>query len=945
MTLLQSIGTSQVGYRLGWALIHSLWLGAGIGAGFAAAILLLRRRSANARYLVGCIALVAMVAMPAAVFLLSPPRPAASTALPTGRPEAAAPADVHLPIPQATPADLPADYPRRPGPQPLAPVGVRSGDRSPIAAGQAGAHGKAERTSWWQQLSGTVEPALPWIVLVWCLGVLLLSARQMYAWIASQWLTRLAVRPPQDDPLGSVAALARAMSITRPVRLLNSAIVRVPTVIGWLKPVVLLPVGLATAMTPQQIEAILAHELAHIRRHDYLVNLLQSLAETLLFYHPLVWVISRRIRIERENCCDDLALAAGAEKVCYAESLLHVVRYSAASRRPLAAVALGAASRPSALRKRITRLLGRGEQGRGLRGSWPLAAAFLAVALAAACFLSCTQQPRGPAQPTAQPATPPTSADQEQAVLMVEDFFRHNYRDITKRETIQWGQAEKDTAGNLSIRYKYLATIWGKDRLVIDEVFTFSPEGKFISARTLDRSPVATQASQPQTQPDGYAGAVRPRKGTFEIHVEGADLRGVLQLLGTQGRKNIIATKEVTGTVTTDLYGVTFYDALEAVVASAGYAWTERGNVIYVGTAEQIAALAGQPSGRAGEPTTQPASRSSLSLEAAPLQLERHRLEAELDAIRKQIALAKREFPSLDSVHSVYETKFQDISKRLADLEQRQAQARADMAVIEAQDRAGTLSTSRDVQQALEQDSNLRRLQYALSDLVIERNRLAEKLGPQQEQVLELDERIKATTKELEAKRNEVTASAIRALKTRAQADLDGVSKQMTEYRDRYNEAMNTMRDLQANLTVVQALQGKEEIAMENLRRVEARLQDIRLAPPATQPAEAGQRWRRFVMLVVGKDAMTFQGQPVTWEQLPAAIEKVPDRSNTVLAVAMASDEATLREQADALGRAADLGRRFGFEYTSYVGVHPLGTKGGPTQPLPAPLPSDAPQY
>ena len=97
--------------------------------------------------------------------------------------------------------------------------------------------------------------------------------------------------------------------------------VDVPTVIGWLKPVVLLPASALAGLSPNQVEAILAHELAHIRRHDYLVNLLQTLVETLLFYHPAVWWLSRRIRAERENCCDDLAVSLCGDPVAYAAAL------------------------------------------------------------------------------------------------------------------------------------------------------------------------------------------------------------------------------------------------------------------------------------------------------------------------------------------------------------------------------------------------------------------------------------------------------------------------------------------------------------------------------------------------------------------------------------------------------------------------------------------------
>ena len=128
-------------------------------------------------------------------------------------------------------------------------------------------------------------------------------------------------RPPATRGRAMATRLSRRLHIAAPITLLESTLVDVPTVIGWLKPVVLLPASALAALSPQQLEAILAHELAHIRRHDYLVNLLQTLVETLLFYHPAVWWLSRRIRIERENCCDDLAVSLCGDPVAYASAL------------------------------------------------------------------------------------------------------------------------------------------------------------------------------------------------------------------------------------------------------------------------------------------------------------------------------------------------------------------------------------------------------------------------------------------------------------------------------------------------------------------------------------------------------------------------------------------------------------------------------------------------
>jgi beta-lactamase regulating signal transducer with metallopeptidase domain len=115
--------------------------------------------------------------------------------------------------------------------------------------------------------------------------------------------------------------LSESLGLRRAVRLLESAAVEVPSVLGSLRPVILLPASTLTGLTPEQIEMVLAHELAHIRRHDFLVNLLQALVETLMFYHPAVWWMSRRVRIERENCCDDLAVAVCGNPLQYARAL------------------------------------------------------------------------------------------------------------------------------------------------------------------------------------------------------------------------------------------------------------------------------------------------------------------------------------------------------------------------------------------------------------------------------------------------------------------------------------------------------------------------------------------------------------------------------------------------------------------------------------------------
>lgn len=156
-----------------------------------------------------------------------------------------------------------------------------------------------------------------------------------------------------------LAALSRQLGMSEPVRLLESALVHAPVAIGWFKPAILLPVGLVNRLSPAEVEAILAHELAHIVRRDWLFNLLQAFIETLFYYHPAVWWMSQVIRNERENCCDDAALAATGNRLAFAKALVQVQELA----KPAPALALGinGSGRPLLL-ERIRRILNQPQQ-------------------------------------------------------------------------------------------------------------------------------------------------------------------------------------------------------------------------------------------------------------------------------------------------------------------------------------------------------------------------------------------------------------------------------------------------------------------------------------------------------------------------------------------------------------------------------------------------------
>src|ERR1022692_2798139 len=153
----------------------------------------------------------------------------------------------------------------------------------------------------------------PWLAPFWMLGVLLLQLRSAAGWIAAGRLRRQGVCSAPDPWPQRLDQLRARLRLSKPVALLETCLADVPVVIGYVRPVILVPVGLLAGMPAGQVEAILMHELAHIRRHDYLANLLQTVVESFLFYHPAIWWMKRKLRAESEKCCDDLAGAVSGD--------------------------------------------------------------------------------------------------------------------------------------------------------------------------------------------------------------------------------------------------------------------------------------------------------------------------------------------------------------------------------------------------------------------------------------------------------------------------------------------------------------------------------------------------------------------------------------------------------------------------------------------------------
>ncbi|QBB71930.1 TonB family protein [Pseudolysobacter antarcticus] len=169
-----------------------------------------------------------------------------------------------------------------------------------------------------------VNSVLPWLGAIWLCGVLLLSLNSLRHWRRMHWLLHHDAAPVPEWQY-DLLRLCDRFAIWPRVRLLQSRHVLTPTLIGWLKPIILLPVSVLGGFTPQQIEMIIAHELGHVRRWDYLLNLFQVALETVLFYHPAVHWISRDVRNVRETCCDDLVIELGCgTPLAYAHTLANL---------------------------------------------------------------------------------------------------------------------------------------------------------------------------------------------------------------------------------------------------------------------------------------------------------------------------------------------------------------------------------------------------------------------------------------------------------------------------------------------------------------------------------------------------------------------------------------------------------------------------------------------
>jgi len=302
-------------YVLGWALVHFIWQGALVALAAASLLALMSRQSAASRYVVACTALAVMLVAPfaTAFWLASAVRHDTAGANPT--PAAALQFSGH------------------------------STDRETASL-------VARGSTTLSTVRASIDARLPIAVAVWLAGVALFFIRTAGGWWQVRRIHRRSWPVPHSSWQATADRLAGVLGLTHVPRVVDSPLVDTPTVAGWLHPLILLPVAALAQLTPVQVEAVLAHELAHVRRHDYIVNVAQSVAEALLFYHPGIWWLSARIRTEREQCCDDEAVSVSGDAATYVDALASLERWRV-HRHQLAVAASG-----GRLVARVRRLIG-----------------------------------------------------------------------------------------------------------------------------------------------------------------------------------------------------------------------------------------------------------------------------------------------------------------------------------------------------------------------------------------------------------------------------------------------------------------------------------------------------------------------------------------------------------------------------------------------------------
>jgi len=309
---------------IGWWVLHSLWQGAAVGFALAAILKLLCWAKPQARYVFACVALSGMIVLPAiTVVVFHTPQ---VTSL--------------VSVMDDLDSEVDADSALRLG----------RADRSEGTSGSQTISSRNSPATTWNT-SAMGDKVLPLLSLMWLVGVVFYAielGRGVFSITRLRRHTSRVSVPVLDDLLSE---LIGRLGVKRKIEICESPLTNIPMTMGWIYPLILVPPSSLLGLTPHQLHTIIAHELIHIKRYDYVVNFLQSIAETLLFFHPAAAWASRRIREEREFVCDDLTVAVCADPAGYARALTKLARLQRQAEQ------LALASTDGELKRRIYRIV------------------------------------------------------------------------------------------------------------------------------------------------------------------------------------------------------------------------------------------------------------------------------------------------------------------------------------------------------------------------------------------------------------------------------------------------------------------------------------------------------------------------------------------------------------------------------------------------------------
>ena len=326
MNLIESLVSAEFIRAFAWTLLHSLWQGGLIALIAAGLMMILHKHRPGIRYMILYILILLLPVFFVGTFLMiyNP----ANTGIHAVTP-------MHGPIWQAE--------------------NSLAGNLQAIPVNEI-------PHAWYAYLVNLFENQAKWLVLLWFTGFLVFLVRFSGSFLYVYRLKNHHLRPVDEHWKAELRNLSGKLGMHRTVMLAESTLARIPMTIGYLKPVILLPLGTLSGVPPQQIDAILLHELAHILRKDYLLNIFQSVIELLFFYHPVTWWLSGLIRQEREHICDDLAVAVNQDHINYIKALTTMEELN--SKSPLLASAMVGSKKKLLIR--VKRLLSPVKLSRGV---------------------------------------------------------------------------------------------------------------------------------------------------------------------------------------------------------------------------------------------------------------------------------------------------------------------------------------------------------------------------------------------------------------------------------------------------------------------------------------------------------------------------------------------------------------------------------------------------